>query len=106
MRKSARITGSVEVLTKLLEGAGFVDIRVDGPVFKTLIVKSPSEYYDRFALTSPPTAAIIANMETSARSEFRQRVMESARARGGRKDGSIALDSGAYIAYGRKPSCK
>jgi SAM-dependent methyltransferase len=102
--KPKRITGSVEVLTKLLEEAGFVDVRVEGPVFKTLTVKSPSEYYDRFALTSPPTAAMIAKMGTSTRSEFRKRIMEVATARGGRGDGSIALNSGAYIAYGRKPA--
>ena len=102
--KPKRITGSVEVLTKILEEAGFVDVKVEGPVFKTLIVKSPSEYYDRFALTSPPTAAMIAKMEVETRSEFRKRVMEVAMARGGQEDGSTALDSGAYIAYGRKPA--
>jgi len=102
--KPKRITGSVEVLTNLLEEAGFVDVKVEGPVFKTLTVKSPSEYFDRFALTSPPTAAMIAKMEANTRSKFRKRVMEVATARGGREDGSIALDSGAYIAYGRKPA--
>lgn len=102
--KPKRITGSVEALEGLMEEAGFVDVRVVGPVAKTLEVESPSDYYDRFALTSPPTAAMIARMGDAKRLAFREGVAEVARARGGRGDGSIALDSAAYIAYGRKPA--
>jgi ubiquinone/menaquinone biosynthesis C-methylase UbiE len=102
--KPKRITGSVGVLEKLLEDAGFVDVKVEGPVYKTLEVQSPSDYYDRFALSSPPTAATIAAMEASTRSKFRRRILEVATARGRQKDGSIALESGAYIAFGRKPA--
>ena len=102
--KPKRITGSAEVLTKLLEEAGFVDVRIVGPVFKTLVVRTPSEFYDRFALTSPPTAAMIAKMDAITQSNFRKHIMDAAKVRGGKEDGSIALDSGAYIAYGRKPA--
>lgn len=99
-----RITGSVQVLEDLLKEAGFVDVTVEGPIFKTLVVKNASEYYNRFALTSPPTAATLEKMDLETRQAFRKRVMDVAIARGGREDGSIALDSGAFIAYGRKPS--
>ncbi len=98
-----RITGSVETLRKLLVDAGFVDVQVEGPVTKTLVVQSASDYFDRFAKTSPPTAATLAKMNETLRSKFRERVMEVATERGGREDGSIALDASAYIAYGRKP---
>ena len=98
-----RITGSIKVLQDLLEEAGFVDVKVEGPVVKTLVVENASEYYNRFALTSPPTAATLETMNPETRLAFQKRVMEVATARGGREDGSIALESGAYIAYGRKP---
>lgn len=49
----------VEVLTRLLEEAGFVDVEVEGSVFKTLTLKSPSEFY------SPPTAAMLAKINTN-----------------------------------------
>ncbi len=97
-----RITGSRKVLQKLLEDSGFVDVRVH-KVVKTLVVKNASDYYDRFAKASPPTAATIAKMTKNARSEFKKRIMEVATERGSRDDGSIALNSTAYIAYGRKP---
>jgi len=101
--KPRRITGSVSMLTKLMKEAGFVDIKVVvGPVVKTLVVSSAEEYYDRFALTSPPTAEMIAKIDDAMRIKFRNRVMATAKARGGREDGSITLDSSAYIAYGRK----
>ena len=104
--KPRRMTGSVSTLTELMKEAGFMDIKVVGPVVKTLLVSSPEEYYNRFALTSPPTAEMIAKMDDATRIEFRSRVMATAKARGGREDGSIALDSSAYIAYGRKPMNK
>ena len=101
--KPRRITGSVAVLKSLMKQAGFVDIKVVGPITKTLEVDSAANYYDRFALTSPPTAEMIGKMSVDTREKFKDRVMELAEERGGRPDGSIALKSSAYIAYGRKP---
>ena len=101
--KPRRITGSVAKLTRLMEDAGFVDITVSGPVVKTLVVASPEEYYNRFALTSPPNVEMIRRMDDETRSKFRARVMEIAKYRGGMEDGSVVLNSAAYIACGRKP---
>mmetsp|Transcript_3676 Transcript_3676/g.7137 ORF Transcript_3676/g.7137 Transcript_3676/m.7137 type:complete len:404 (-) Transcript_3676:1731-2942(-) len=101
--KPKRIVGSTSTLTALMEEAGFVDIKVVGPVTKVLEVPSPEEYYNRFALTSPPTAEMISKMEDTMKITFRNRVMATAKARGGRDDGSIALNSSAFITYGRKP---
>lgn len=101
--KPRRISGSVAALTTLMEGAGFVDVIVEGPMVKTLVVASPAAYYDRFALTSPPNADMIARMDDATRIKFRSRVMEMAKARGGQEDGTVALDSAAYIVYGRRP---
>ena len=53
-RKPCWITGSVETLTKIMEEAGYVSIEVVGPITKNIVVNSPEEYYDWFALTSPP----------------------------------------------------
>jgi len=102
-RKPKRITGSAAVLTSLMKQAGFVDVRVVGPITKTLEVGSAMDFYDRFALTSPPTAEMIDKMSDEMRKRFKDRVVEVARERGGRPDGSAALNSSAYIAYGRKP---
>lgn len=101
--KPKRITGSVAVLKSIMEQAGFVDVKVVGPIAKTLEISSAEDYYDRFALTSPPTAAMIGKMCVDMREKFKERVMEVAKERGGRHDGRIALTSSAYIAYGRKP---
>ncbi|KAL7547597.1 hypothetical protein ACHAWF_010912 [Thalassiosira exigua] len=101
--KPRRITGSVATLEALMEDAGFVDVVVSGPVTKTLVVSSPEEYYNRFALTSPPNMEMIASMDEETLAKFRTRIMETAIARGGRKDGSVAIDCSAYIAYGRRP---
>ena len=99
-----RITGSVPALTNLMKDAGLVNVQIVGPVAKTLRVASPLEYYNRFARTSPPTMAMIDRMDEPMRIEFRRRVMELVEARGGQPDGSVALDSSAYIAYGTKPA--
>ena len=107
---SSRINGSVALLTDLLSNAGFIDIEIsDRPVFRTLSVSSPEEYYDRFALTSPPTADRLSRMSLERRGDFRERVMELVNERGGVSssrvggDTSLALEAGAYLAYGRKP---
>jgi hypothetical protein len=42
-------------------------------------------------------------MDDETRSKFRARVMEIAKDRGGMEDGSVVLNSAAYIACGRKP---
>mmetsp|Transcript_5087 Transcript_5087/g.10998 ORF Transcript_5087/g.10998 Transcript_5087/m.10998 type:complete len:347 (-) Transcript_5087:85-1125(-) len=102
--KPRRITGSAETLTKLMEKAGFEDVRVVGPVTRALEVANPGEYYDRFALTSPPNAAMIGKMDDATRGKFRSRIMAAATERGGREDGSVALNSSAYIVYGRRPN--
>jgi len=80
-----------------------VDITVLGSVTKTLQVDSPEAFYDRFALTSPPTSAAIRSMNDEMRQQFLDRIKSTALARGGQEDGSIALDASAYVAYGRKP---
>lgn len=100
--KPRRITGSVQSLAALMEEAGFIDIRVVGPLAKTLEVASPLEYYNRFALTSPPNVKMISKMDDDTKLRFKRRVMDLAKTRGGREDGSVALTSSAYIAYGRK----
>eukprot|EP00581_Thalassiosira_minuscula_P017579 CAMPEP_0183715420 /NCGR_PEP_ID=MMETSP0737-20130205/9646_1 /TAXON_ID=385413 /ORGANISM="Thalassiosira miniscula, Strain CCMP1093" /LENGTH=287 /DNA_ID=CAMNT_0025944515 /DNA_START=84 /DNA_END=947 /DNA_ORIENTATION=+ len=100
--KPRRITGSIETLTKLMEEAGFQDVKVVGPIAKALEVASPMEYYNRFALTSPPNVEMINKMDDETKIKFKNHVMHLAKARGGREDGSVALNSSAYIAYGRK----
>lgn len=86
-----------------MEDAGFVDVTVSGPVVKNLVVASPEEYYNRFALTSPPNVEMIRRMDDETRSKFCARIMEIAKDRGGMEDGSVVLNSAAYIACGRKP---
>ena len=100
--KPRRITGSVEALTKLMDDAGFHDVRVVGPVTKVLEVASPTEYYNRFALTSPPIVEMISKMDDDTKVKFKDHVIHLAKTRGGRADGSVGLNSSAYIAYGRK----
>ena len=99
-----RITGSRDALTKLLGDAGFVDVRVIGPVTHSLAVTSPEEYYLRFALTSPPIIEMIDGMAEETREIFKTKVMELATERGGLTDGGISLDMSAYLAFGTKPS--
>jgi len=121
--KPRRITGSVETLTKIMEEAGYVNIEIVGPITKNIVVNSPEEYYNRFALTSPPTAEMISKMNNETQIKFRNRVMELAKKRsrifsstsdkssiddellinGSRRNSTIALPSSAYIAYGTKP---
>eukprot|EP00536_Pseudo-nitzschia_multiseries_P008031 jgi/Psemu1/19381/gm1.19381_g len=102
--KPKRIDGSIDGLTRAMEAAGFVSVRVVGPVTKTLRLESPSAYFDRFAKTSPPTVAVLRSLDEPTRSAFRRRVEEVAEERGGRgrADGSVALDASAYLAYGTK----
>uniref|UniRef100_A0A7S4IAP4 Methyltransferase type 11 domain-containing protein n=1 Tax=Odontella aurita TaxID=265563 RepID=A0A7S4IAP4_9STRA len=102
--KPRRITGSKESLSALLAEAGFEHIEVIGPVTHTLLLDSPEEYYLRFALTSPPSIEMISKMDAKTAAAFKEKVEELAKIRGGQPDGSIALDSSAYFAYGSKPA--
>lgn len=102
--KPKRITGSRDSLAVLLKDAGFTDVEVVGPVTHTLRVDSPEEYYLRFALTSPPNIDMISKMDAETAMRFKEKVEELAKIRGGQPDGSVAIISSAYIAYGSKPS--
>eukprot|EP00977_Amphora_coffeiformis_P030098 scaffold44671_cov183-Amphora_coffeaeformis.AAC.3 len=109
-----RITGSPAALKKLLEDAGFVDIYIEGPVWRTLRVASAEVYFDRFACGSPNTRTKIeklAQLPSSSNdcavdrvAALKKKVMELAEARGGGyEDKSIQLPAAAYFAYGTKP---
>lgn len=99
-----RITGSPSTLTKLFEEAGFVDIRIRGPVTRIWQVATADDYYDRFALGSPKTIAKMSEMTDEERQALKQKVVDIATERGGQAGGSIALPASAYFAYGTKPS--
>ena len=100
--KPDRITGSASVLTSLLTKAGFQDIQVVGPVSHTVHVVSPEAFYDRFALTSPKIRSFLSQLEPNTVEEIKSKVKELAIERGGQEDGSIAIPSKAYLAYGTK----
>ena len=101
--KPNRIVGSPDVLRSLLQKAGFTDIQIVGPVSHEVHVASPQEFYDRFALTSPKIKGFLNAMTPEEREAVKDKVMTLADERGGgRDDGSIAIPSRAYFAYGTK----
>jgi len=101
-----RMTGSPATLQSLLETAGFVDVKIVGPVTHHVQVASAEEYYNRFALTSPPTRAKLDALSKANRLAVKQKVMELAQERGGgvgnADDASISIPASAYFAYGTK----
>ena len=101
-----RMTGSPATLQSLLETAGFVDVKIVGSVTHHVQVASAEEYYNRFALTSPPTRAKLEALSKADRLAVKQKVMELAQERGGgggnAKDGSISIPASSYFAYGTK----
>jgi SAM-dependent methyltransferase len=109
---TSRITGSPQVLTELLQEAGFVDIDIQGPITRILHVDSPEAYYDRFVCSSPKLQTLLQTVLTKEVAlALKQRVMELATQRGGGgrqpdDDGSIQLPAKAYFAYGRKKTEK
>ncbi|CAB9510433.1 Methyltransferase [Seminavis robusta] len=103
--KPGRITGSPSVLKSLLEEANFQDVEIVGPVSHHLHVKEPEAFYDRFALTSPKIRGQLASLDAKERHAVKEKVLTLAEERGGGKeDGSIAIPSMAYLAYGTKRS--
>ena len=99
---------SAEVIANQMSKAGFVDIEIKEGIKRTLTIASPEEYYQRFALGSPPTRNMMEwmneNMGEAVVSRFRDAVMRLAVERGGgRTDGPIEIISPAYFVYGVKP---
>ncbi|KAJ9458797.1 Ubiquinone/menaquinone biosynthesis C-methyltransferase UbiE [Diplonema papillatum] len=97
-----RIAGSVEALGDLLREARFERIKIVGPVQKRLRVGSAEAFYERFALGSAPTKALLATLGDAERRVLKEKVMQLATERGGQPDGSIDLPASAYFAYGTK----
>uniref|UniRef100_A0A7S4J0B3 Methyltransferase type 11 domain-containing protein n=1 Tax=Odontella aurita TaxID=265563 RepID=A0A7S4J0B3_9STRA len=96
-------------LENLLEEAGFDSVCVKGPISRTLEIPTAEEYYNQFALQSPPTLSMISwmreNMGPDTVDKFREKVISLAVERGGQQlDGPIEIVSPAYVAYGTKPS--
>ena len=95
-----------EVVT-LMEQAGFVDIEITPNVRQTLTIPSAEEYFERFAMGSPPTKNMMMymqhNMGDATVSRFKVEVMKLAVERGGgNPDGPIDIVSPAYFVYGTK----
>lgn len=100
--KPDRMTGSPPILQSLLREAGFRDIEVVGPIAHKVHVESPQAFYDRFALTSPKIRWFLEQLEEEKLAQIKDKVLELAIERGGQEDGSIAIPSMAYFAYGTK----
>ena len=95
-----------EVVT-LMEQAGFVDIEITPNIRRTLTIPSAEEYFERFAMGSPPTRGMMMwmqdNMGDATVSRFKAEVMKLAVERGvGNPDGPIDIVSPAYFVYGTK----
>ena len=99
---------SADEVAQLMTKAGFVDIEIKKDITRKLAIRSPEEYYERFALGSPPTRSMVEwmdeNMGAAVASRFKDAVMRLAVERGGgRPDGPIEIISPAYFVYGTKP---
>lgn len=95
-----------EVVT-LMEQAGFVDIEITPSIRRTLTIPSAEDYFERFAMGSPPTRGMVDwmqdNMGGATVSRFKAEVMKLAVERGGgNPDGPIDIVSPAYCVYGTK----
>ena len=125
---TAAVASTPEELRDILENAGFANVTTTSasePVLRTLEIRGGTEeYFNRFALSSPPVLSMIeymeGNMEDGTANRFRNRVMELAAERGGGggsggegggdqdrdddDDDVVRITSPAYFAYGTRPS--
>ena len=95
-----------EVVT-LMEQAGFVDIEIKSDIKRTLTISTAQEYFERFAMGSPPTRSMMVwmrdNMGEDTVTKFKDEVMKLAVERGGGKpNGPIEIVSPTYFVYGSK----
>ena len=97
--KPRRIVGSPDALRSLLEGAGLCEVRVSGPVTRTLTVASPLAYYERFVLGGPDKKRLLSNVNESERVAVKAAVVDELARRFG--NGPVSLPASAYIAVAR-----
>ena len=102
--KPERIIGSKDFLSQLLKDSGFEDIYVKGPIQRYVEIRSPEEFFNRFALTSPNTMKLLDNLTEKQKEDLKAKVMELASERTRKDDGSISIPSSCYFAYGKKPT--
>ena len=96
---------TTEEVVALMEQAGFVDIEIKSDIERTLTIPTAEEYFERFAMGSPPTQGMVVwmrdNMGEDTVSKFKDIVMKLAVERGGGKpNGPIEIVSPAYFVYG------
>ena len=77
------------------------DVRVSGPVTRTLTVASPLAYYERFAFGGPDKKRLLANLDESERVAVKEAVVDELTRRFG--NGPVSLPASAYIAVARTP---
>jgi hypothetical protein len=82
--KPKRLTGSTEIMTTLLQEAGFENIQVKDPVERYLQVSSAEEYYNRFALTSPNVIKLLGRLNETQTEELKSKVISLATERSSR----------------------
>jgi ubiquinone/menaquinone biosynthesis C-methylase UbiE len=98
-----RLAGSKDVMEELLVQAGFDEIKIVGPVARTLHVASASAYFERFYRASSKVRDAIDGLDDErVAKQVRERILELAAQRGGQPDGSIQLEAMAYFGYGEK----
>jgi len=105
-KKKSFLRAAEEVVT-LMKQAGFIDIEITPNIRRTLTIPSAEEYFERFAMGSPPTRGMMMwmqdNMGDATVSRFKAEVMKLAVERGvGNPDGPIDIVSPAYFVYGTK----
>jgi len=105
-KKKSFLRTPEEVVT-LMEQVGFADIEIKPNIKRTLSIPSAEEYFERFAMGSPPTRGMMMwiqdNLGEATVSRFKAEVIKLAIERGGGKpDGPIEIVSPAYFVYGIK----
>lgn len=94
---------SPEAMRTALEAAGFADVRVETETVPW-IIDDPADFWDRWALDAPPTAAMMAGVAPEARAAGRASFVELIESE--RKDGVAAFPSQVLIGTGRKPAAR
>ena len=99
---------SSDQVAKVMRDAGFIDVETREGIKRSLVVQTAEEYFERFALASPPTRNMMAwigeNMGEERLDEFKEVLMNLAIERGGGKpEGPIEIVSPAFFVYGVKP---
>ena len=89
-------------LTRRLEGAGFVDAKVE-PIDITFRVESPEAYYRHVADVSPSVRELLATLDEPSRAELKEGVEQAAATRFGRPDGTVAMTNRALITTASNP---